>query len=41
VAEEAVNQAYAAIDGGCERKEVIIPVELLTEENVDRYGING
>ena len=41
VAEEAVNQAYAAIDGGCERKEVIIPVELLTEENVDQYGIDG
>ena len=41
VAEEAVKQAYAAIDGGCEHKEVIIPVELLTEENVDQYGING
>ena len=41
VAEEAVNQAYAAINGGCERGEVIIPVELLTEENVDQYGIDG
>ena len=41
VAEEAVNQAYAAIDGGCEHKEVIIEVELLTKENVDRYGIDG
>ena len=41
VAEEAVNQAYAAINGGCEYKEVIVPVELLTEENVDQYGING
>jgi len=41
VAEEAVRQAYAAIDGGCERKEVIVPVELLTEENVDQYGIDG
>ncbi len=41
VAEEAVNQAYAAINGGCERKEVIIPVELLTEENVGQYGIDG
>ena len=41
VAEEAVNQAYAAISGGCEHKEVIIPVELLTEENVDQYGIDG
>ena len=41
VAEEAVSQAYAAINGGCEYKEVIVPVELLTEENVDQYGING
>ena len=41
VAEEAVNQAYAALSGGCEHKEVIVPVELLTEENVDRYGIDG
>ncbi len=41
VAEEAVKQAYAAINGGCEHKEVIVPVELLTEENVDQYGIDG
>ena len=41
VAEEAVHQAYAAISGGCEHKEVIVPVELLTEENVDQYGIDG
>ena len=41
VAEEAVKQAYAAIAGGCESKEVIVPVELLTEENVDQYGIDG
>ncbi len=41
VAEEAVKQAYAAIDGGCEHIEVIVPVELLTEENVDQYGIDG
>ena len=41
IAEEAVKQAYAAIDGGCERKEVIVPVELLTAENVGRYGIDG
>ena len=41
VAEEAVIQAYAAINGGCERSEVIVPVELLTEENVDQYGIDG
>jgi len=41
VAEEAVHQAYAAINGGCEHKEVIVPVELLTEENVDQYGLDG
>lgn len=41
VAEEAVKQAYAAINGGCESKEIIVPVELLTKENVDQYGING
>ena len=31
VAEEAVKQAYAAINGGCECKEVIVTVELLTK----------
>ena len=41
IAEEAVTQAYAAIQGGCEHKEVIVPVELLTAENVDQYGIDG
>ena len=41
VAEEAVKQAYAAISGGCEHKEVIVDVELLTAENVDQYGIDG
>ena len=41
VAEEAVKQAYAAINGGCEQDEVIVEVELLTKENVDQYGIDG
>ena len=41
IAEEAVKQAYAAIDGGCKNKEVVVPVELLTAENVDQYGIDG
>jgi len=41
VAEEAVHQAYAAINGGCERNEVIVSVELLTKENIDQYGIDG
>ena len=41
IAEEAVKQAYAAIEGGCEHKEVVVSVELLTAENVDQYGIDG
>ena len=41
VAEEAVKQAYAAINGGCEHNEVIVPVELLTAQNVGQYGIDG
>ena len=41
IAEEAVKQAYAAINGGCEYNEVIVPVELLTAENVGQYGIDG
>lgn len=41
VAEEAVKQAYAAINGGCECKEVIVTVELLTKENVEQYGLDG
>ncbi len=41
VAEEAVAQAYQAIEGGCERREVIVPVELLTADNVDQYGTDG
>ena len=41
IAEEAVRQAYAAVNGGCEHPEVIVPVELLTQENVNQYGIDG
>ena len=41
VAEEAVKQAYAAIEDGCAHKEVIVSVKLLTKENVDQYGIDG
>ena len=41
VAEEAMKQAYAAINGGCECKEVIVTVELLTKENVEQYGLDG
>ncbi|MDE7171479.1 MAG: sugar ABC transporter substrate-binding protein [Oscillospiraceae bacterium] len=41
IAGEAVAQAYLAVDGGCEQHEVIVPVELLTEDNVGRYGTDG
>ena len=41
LAREAVAQGYLAIGGNCERREIIIPVELLTKENVNRYGIDG
>lgn len=41
MAEEAVAQAYQAIAGGCEQREVIVPVELLTADNVDQYGTDG
>jgi len=40
VAEEAVRQAYLAIQGMCEQHEIILPVELVTAENVSRYGID-
>lgn len=38
IAEEAVRQGYLALEGGCEQREIVVPVELLTEENVGRYG---
>ena len=41
IAEEAVRQGYLALEGGCEAREIIVPVELLTAENVDRYGTDG
>ena len=41
IAKEAVAQAYQAVDGGCEQSEVIVPVELLTADNVARYGLDG
>lgn len=41
IAAEAVVQAYQAIDKGCEQHEVIVSVELLTEDNVERYGTDG
>ncbi|MCI9350031.1 MAG: sugar ABC transporter substrate-binding protein [Oscillibacter sp.] len=41
IAKEAVAQGYLAIDGKCEQHEIIVPVELLTKENVNNYGIDG
>ena len=41
IAEAAVEQGYLAIKGKCEQKEIIIPVELLTAETVNRYGTDG
>ena len=41
IAEEAVRQGYLALEGACETHEVIIPVELLTADNVERYGTDG
>ena len=41
IAEEAAAQAYKAITTGCDRHEIIVPVELLTAENADEYGVTG
>lgn len=41
VAREAAAQGYAAIYGGCQEKEIVVPVELLTAENVAAYGMDG
>ena len=41
IAKEAVAQGYLAIDRKCEQHEIIVPVELLTKENVNNYGIDG
>lgn len=41
IAAEAVRQGYLALEGGCEQREIIIPVELVTEETVGRYGTDG
>ncbi len=41
IAEEAVRQGCLALEGGCEQREIIISVELVTEETVRRYGTDG
>lgn len=41
MAETAVKQAYLALDGGTPEKEIVLPVTLLTKENVAQYGTSG
>lgn len=41
MAQTAVEQAYLAMDGGTPEKEIVLPVTLLTQENVANYGIGG
>ena len=41
IAREAVAQGYAAVRGGCAEREIVVPVELLTADDVDRYGTAG
>jgi len=41
IAEEAVRQGYLALEGDCDQHEIIVPVELLTADNVGRYGTDG
>lgn len=41
IAEEAAAQAYLAVDGACQQREIIVPVKLLTAENVGKYGMDG
>jgi ribose transport system substrate-binding protein len=41
LASEATRAAYEILNGNEVEKEIIIPVELITEENVDRFDISG
>lgn len=41
MAETAVEQAYLAMDGGTPKKEIVLPVTLLTRDNVAQYGTGG
>ena len=41
LASEAAKAAYEILNGSEVEKEIIIPVELVTEENVERFGISG
>ena len=37
----AVDQAYLAMEGGTPEKEIVLPVTLLTQDNVSAYGTGG
>jgi ribose transport system substrate-binding protein len=41
LASEATRAAYEILNGNEVEKEIIIPVELVTKENVYRFGISG
>lgn len=41
MAQTAVEQAYLAMDGGTPEKEIVLPVTLLTRDNVASYGTGG
>ena len=41
MAETAVEQAYLAMEGGTPEKEIVLPVTLLTRNNVAQYGTGG
>lgn len=41
MAETAVKQAYLAMEGGTPEKEIVLPVTLLTRDNVAQYGTGG
>lgn len=41
IAREAAAQGYLALNGACEQREIVVPVELLTGDTVGRWGTDG
>lgn len=41
IAKEAAAQSYLALEDGCDQREIIVPVELVTADNARRYGLDG
>lgn len=41
IAREAAAQGYRALEGDCGQRKIVVPVELLTANNVSRYGTEG